>query len=98
MTLGLIGPQIADIRRNHKEALDEFNTCINTDKALKSQLIAAVDETCILATRHKYVGHSNVTPKYSLDHACSSYANITRGDLRDNEARMNQPYDPIQPI
>ena len=34
MTLGVTGPQIAEIRRKHKEALDEFTTYNNTDKAL----------------------------------------------------------------
>ena len=45
MTLGAIGPQITELRIKHKEALDEFNTCINTDKYLKIQLIAAAYET-----------------------------------------------------
>ena len=36
MTLGVTGPQIAEIRRKHKEALDEFTTHSNTGKALKS--------------------------------------------------------------
>ena len=49
MTLGVTGPQIAEIRRNHKEALDEFTACSNTDKALNRQLIVAVDETCLRA-------------------------------------------------
>ena len=49
MSLGVTGPQIAEIRRKHKEAIDEFTTYINTDKALKSQLIAEVDETYLRA-------------------------------------------------
>ena len=98
MTLGVTGPQIAEIRRKHKEALDEFTTYSNTDKALKSQLIAAVEETYLRAKRHKHVGCANVTTKELLDHLCSSYAKITRGDLRDNEARMNQLYDSSRPI
>ena len=45
MALGITGPQIAEIRRKHKEALNEFTIYNNTDKALKSQLIEAVEET-----------------------------------------------------
>ena len=98
MTLGVTGPQIAEIRRKHKEALDEFATCNNTDKALKSQLIAAAEETCLRAKRNKHTGCANVTAKELLEHLHSSYAKITRGDLRDNEARMNQPCDSSRPI
>ena len=61
--LGATGPQIAEYRRAHKEALEEFNRHNATDKSLKSQLIAAVDEPYIRAKRHKYVGYANVTTK-----------------------------------
>jgi len=95
---GSTAAQITEIRRAHKEAMDEFNTYTNTDKALKSLLIAAVDETYIRAKRHKFVGYANITTKELLEHLYTSYAQITSNDLRENEARMNQPYDPNQPI
>ena len=98
VTLGVTGPQIVEKRRKNKEALDQFTACVNADKALKSQIIVAVDETCIRANRHKCVGCKNVTTKDALDHLCVSYDKITRGDLRDNEVRMNQPFDSSQPI
>ena len=62
---------------------------MNTDKALKSQLIAAVDEPYIRAKRHKYVGYVNVSTKELLTHLYDSYAKITSADLRNNETRMN---------
>ena len=55
------GPQIADIRRQYQEQFNEFMTYTNTDKALKSQLIAAVDEKFIRSKRNKYIGYVNVT-------------------------------------
>ena len=75
--------------RVHEEALDEFSTCINTNKALKSQMIASVDEPRVRAKRHKCVGYVNVTTKELLDHMCASYTKIIRGYLGDNEVRMN---------
>ena len=96
--LGATGPQIAEYRRAHKEAVEEFNRYMNTDKALKSQLIAAVDEPYICVKRHKYVGYANVSTKELLTHLYDSYAKITSADLRNNKTRMNQPYDPNQPI
>ena len=44
------------------------------------------------------MGCANVTTKELLDHLYSSCAKITRGDFRDNEARMNQLYDSSRPI
>ena len=93
MALRMTGLQIAEIRRKHKEALDEFTTYNNTDKALKSQLIEVVEEVYLWAKYNKYIEYTNVTIKELLDYLYSSYAKITRGNLRDNKAQMNQPYD-----
>ena len=48
-----IGPQISDLRYKHKEKYYEFEKYINTDKALKSQLISAVNEAYIRSKRKK---------------------------------------------
>lgn len=96
--IGSSGLQIAEYRRAHKEVLEEFNKSIAADKALKSLLITTLDEPCIIANRHKCVGHANVTTKELLAHLYGSYAKITSTDLRKNEARMNQQHNPNQPI
>ena len=88
---GATGPATAELRRIHKEQVEEFQVYTNTDNALKSQLIAAVDETYIRPKRNKYVGYANVTTKELLDHLYTNYAKITMGDLRDNEKKMNKP-------
>ena len=95
---GSTGPQIADIRRQHEEAFEEFKTYSNTDKALKSQLIAAVDEKFIRGLRNKYVGYANVTTLQLLNYLYENYAKITHNNLRENDQRMNAPYDPNEPI
>ena len=43
-------------------------------------------------------GHATVPTKELLDHLHSSYVKITKEDLRDNEKRTNQPYEPSSPI
>jgi len=70
----------------------------NTDKALKSQLIAAVDEKFIRSKRNKYVGYANVTTLQLLNHLYENYAKITRNNLCENDQRMNTAYDPNNPI
>ena len=64
----LTGPQISEIRRQHKELVEEFNQYLQTDRALKSILIAAVDEAYIRSLRDKYIGYANVTTLDMLTH------------------------------
>ena len=95
---GATGPQIADIRRRYDKAFEEFKMYINIDKALKSQLIVAVDEKFIRGKRNKYVGYANVTTLQLLNHLYECYAKITHNNLRENDQRMNAPYDPNKPF
>ena len=60
-------------------------TYTNTDKALKSQLITAVDEKFIRSKKNKYVGYVNVTTLQLLNHLYENYTKITHNDLREND-------------
>jgi hypothetical protein len=92
------GPQIADIRRQHDIATALYKQYDATDKALKSLLIAAVDDTYVRSLRDKYIGYANVTTLMMLKHLYDSYARISEGDLEENDARMKADYDVNQPI
>ena len=50
---GSTGLQIADIRRRHKDQFDEFKTYQQTDRTLKTILIASIDEAYIRSLRDK---------------------------------------------
>ena len=91
---GSTGPQAASVRKEHEERFDEFLTYDQTDKALKSLLIAAVDESYIRSLRHKHVGYANVKTITMLNHLCDSYARITLIDLEENDKRLKESYDP----
>ena len=71
---GSTGPQISEIRRQHKELMEEFNQYLQTDRALKGILIAAVDEAYIRSLRDKYIGYANVTTLDMLTHIYATYA------------------------
>ena len=58
---GSTGLQIADIRRRHKDQFDEFQIYQQTDRTLKTILIASIDEAYIRLLRDKYIGYANVT-------------------------------------
>ena len=71
---GFTGPQIADIRRRHKDQFDEFQ---ETNRTLKIILIASIDEAYIRSLRDKYIGSTNVTTLQMLTHLYDSYARIS---------------------
>ena len=58
---GSAGLQILDIRRRHKDQFDEFQTYQQTNRTLKTILIASINEAYIRSLRDKYIGYANVT-------------------------------------
>ena len=95
---GSTGMQIADIRRQHKDQFDEFQTYQQTDRTLKTILIVSIDEAYIRSLRDKYIGYTNVTTLQMLTHLYKSYARISQFDLKENDKRFKQQWDPNQPF
>lgn len=90
--------QITSIRKAHDDANKAFHQYVNVDKALKQQLIEAVDDLYLKALRNKYVGFSNQTFLTMMAHLYTHYAKISPSDLTLNDAAMKKPYDPNLPI
>jgi hypothetical protein len=98
MPPGSTGAQIADLRRQHDIATDFYREYTATDKALKTLLIGAVDETFLRSLRDKYIGYANVTTLQMLTHLYAAYAQISETDLQANDEQMKSDYDVNQPI
>ena len=75
-----------------------FKEWVNADKALKSQLVEAVEGLYLKSLRNKYVGFSNQTFLTMMAHLYLHYAKITPNDLAINDKAMKTPYDPNLPI
>lgn len=90
--------QISSISRTHQQRSDEFFCYDQTDKAPKSQLIAAADDTRIRALRHECIGHANVATLQMLTHLCDTCARITEHDLNENDKCLKAQYDPNLPF
>ena len=90
--------QITSITETHRREAAIFKEFDNTDKALKQQLLGAVDDMFTRALKNRYIGYANVTTKQLLAHLFTSYGNITSGDLRQNDVKMNMAYDVNMPI
>ena len=86
---GSTGLQIADIRRQHKDQFDEFQTYQQTDRTLKTILITSIDEAYIRLLRDKYIGYANMTTLQMLTHLCNSYARISQFDLEKTTSGSN---------
>jgi hypothetical protein len=92
------GHVIASLQKAHKDATTAFHQFLNVDKALKQQLIEAVDDIYLKALRNKYVGFSNQTFLTMMAHLYLHYAKISPSDLTLNDKAMKKAYDPNQPI
>jgi hypothetical protein len=71
---------------------------LSTDKTLKQQLLAAIDNIYYRSLRNRITGYANVTTLTILRHLCDTCGKISPTDLIDIDTRMKAPYDPSQPI
>jgi hypothetical protein len=89
---------LAAVTREHKENLRIWQEYLATDKALKQQVLGAVQEMYYKTLRHRITGYTSVTTRQLLNHLYVTYGNITPADLANNDAKMKTPFDPSQPI
>jgi hypothetical protein len=94
----LTGAQIANIRQDHDELKALFVEYYATDKALKQQIIGAVDKLYLRTLNHRITGFANVTTRQMLVHLYTTYGRLTPADVQNNDAAMKQPYNPNEPI
>ena len=95
---GSTAAQISALRKDFDYATLAFKEWVNTDKALKSQLVEAIEGMYLKALRNKYVGFTNQTFLSMMAHLYLHYAKITPNDLLLNDKAMKTPYDPNLPI
>lgn len=90
--------RISTITRVHATRLADFREYLSTDKALKQQVIGAINNMYLRTLRHRVTGFANVTTRQMLDHLYASYGRLSPADLQENDKRLRTPYDPNQPI
>jgi hypothetical protein len=95
---GTTGPQIATITRNHTETHQIWNEYLATDKDLKQQVLAAINETYYHTLCDRITGFANVTTRQLIEHLYKTYGNITPADLTENDECMKAAYELLQPI
>ena len=86
------------IHRLFDEDRHVFRENHNIDRALKSQLIAAVDEMNIKSLCNHITRYAQVTTRRLLQHLFDTYGRHNLQDLKLNTERMNAPSDKHSPI
>ena len=89
---------IASETTKHKNELIIYQNAHTTQAALKQLLLAAVDNTYLLALKDNIIGFANVTIREFMSHLYTTYGNITPAALKDNHNKLTTPYDPTMPI
>ena len=92
------GAQISAIRKKFDYDTIAFKEYVNTDKALKCQLVEAIPDLYLKSLRNKYVGFTGQTFLTMMAHLYLHYAKITPNDLALNDKAMKTAYDPNMPI
>jgi hypothetical protein len=67
-------------------------------KALRKQLVSAVDEAYIIALKHDRTMYNAVPLEQMLAHLRDEYGEISHEDYKLNEAKFNEPWDEAEPI
>ena len=95
---GATGPEAASIRYAHDAATLDFNTFLNVDRALRQQLLGAVDDTFLQVPHKPHHGYSRSSMLDLLTHLYATYAVISNADWLENENRFREPHSPSVPI
>ena len=96
--VGYTTSQIDGLRYFHTTAALLFDKYELTDKALRQQILLAIDKLFVRSLRNCYVEYGTVLMRDIIDHIYSTYANILPADLQENDTRFRAPYESNQSI
>eukprot|EP00957_Ditylum_brightwellii_P014330 1078572-Ditylum_brightwellii.AAC.2 len=83
------------LQMQHKANLATFHTCHSADKALKNQLLVAVDNNYITAIKEEHIRYTTQTVGDMLGYFYNTYSTISSTMLRKLAEHMCTPYDPL---
>ena len=95
---GATAAQTNALTRTFNADLKEYLEYDRTDKALKQQVLGAVDPMYVDSLRNMHTGFTAVSTLDIMTHLYDNYGQISTMDLDDNEKRMKTKYDPAHPM
>ena len=90
-------PHIDELHREHKTNLLLFCIYNKYDKALKEQLISAVDDCFISTLKDKDLRYGKVSSLDIITHIFAAYGMISDSEFELNEENMTPPWTPPCP-
>ena len=91
-------PQITEANRAHLVSKRVYDTYMDVDLALKTQLLAACPDIYTAAKKQPQVGYGARTTLYLLTHLWAKYGKIEPSQLDENEDLMKTPWHPTEPF
>jgi hypothetical protein len=92
------GAQISETNRQFLANLTEFRTFIQTEAALKKQLIQAVPLAFISQIQDDLLGFAPITTLEILTHLDTTYGTLTTDDLDRNITQLHKDWNPTEPL
>lgn len=89
---------IAEIRRQFTEASRIYRVYVNTDAALKKQVIAAVDDEFISVLKNDLYGYALITTRQLITHLKTTYGTISQTEIDHAADRLKSPWTIDTPI
>ena len=90
--------QIAMAKEQHKKRLELFKEQRFLERAIRSQVVNAFEETYLIDLKQDHIGYNNVSIPNMFKHLNKYYGKITDADLLANKTNMSKPWDPDTPI
>jgi hypothetical protein len=87
------GAQVKANTRAHKENLQIWREYLVANKAVKQQLLSAIQEVYYKTLCHRITGYSTVTTRQIITHLYATYGTITLADLADNDPMLKATFN-----
>jgi hypothetical protein len=88
----------SQLNNNYAKAVKQFKEYDTVAKALRKQIIAAVDETYIKPLKARNSGYNNVAVDAMITYLFSAYGNIDEQAIVANEKKFVEPWDGTSPF
>ena len=88
----------ARLEKEHEKRKQEYDLCLAVSNVLKNQIVDAIKGPYLRELRDRRFGYLNSTPLDMLDHLFDRYGNLTAIDVQKCETRLNEPFNPDEPI
>jgi hypothetical protein len=96
--IGATAAQIAEIIRLFNQVLAEHTMYHRVATEIKSQLLAAVDNTYLRELEDVDFGFADITPQAMLEHLKSTYGTLTPEAIETNRNELSTPWNPDDPL